>query len=114
MQAALRGAPGIAVGNVVGSNIANILLVLGFAALVKPLKVSERVVRLDVPLMIGARETDTEPTAHLQVDFHDVVRHVRLQRPEVIITMWPGPGTHGQHQMAARAATIAFHFSVPW
>ena len=38
----------------------------------------------------------------------DVVRHVRLQRPEVIVTMWPGPGTHGQHQMAARAATIAF------
>ncbi len=38
----------------------------------------------------------------------DVVRHVRLERPEVIVTMWPGPGTHGQHQMAARAATIAF------
>jgi LmbE family N-acetylglucosaminyl deacetylase len=38
----------------------------------------------------------------------DVVRHVRLQRPEVIVTMWPGPGTHGQHQMAARAATLAF------
>ncbi|GMR22843.1 MAG: sugar-binding protein [Acidobacteriota bacterium] len=38
----------------------------------------------------------------------DVVRYVRLQRPEVIITMWPGPGTHGQHQMAARAATIAY------
>jgi len=31
-----------------------------------------------------------------------------LQRPEVIVTMWPGPGTHGQHQMAARAATMAF------
>jgi LmbE family N-acetylglucosaminyl deacetylase len=38
----------------------------------------------------------------------DVVRHVRLERPEVLVTMWPGPGTHGQHQMAARAATIAF------
>ncbi len=38
----------------------------------------------------------------------DVLRHVRLERPEVIVTMWPGPGTHGQHQMAARAATIAF------
>ena len=38
----------------------------------------------------------------------DVVRRVRLERPEVILTMWPGPGTHGQHQMAARAATIAF------
>ncbi len=38
----------------------------------------------------------------------DVVRHVRLERPQVIVTMWPGPGTHGQHQMAARAATVAF------
>jgi LmbE family N-acetylglucosaminyl deacetylase len=38
----------------------------------------------------------------------DVVREVRLKRPEVIITMWPGPGTHGEHQMAARAATLAF------
>ncbi len=38
----------------------------------------------------------------------DVVRRVRLERPEVILTMWPGPGTHGQHQMAARAATIAY------
>ncbi|GGS36792.1 PIG-L family deacetylase [Deinococcus knuensis] len=39
----------------------------------------------------------------------DVVRLVRLRRPEVIVTMWPGPGTHGQHQMAARAATLAFN-----
>ena len=38
----------------------------------------------------------------------DVVRRVRLQRPEVILTMWPGPGTHGAHQMAARAATIVY------
>jgi LmbE family N-acetylglucosaminyl deacetylase len=38
----------------------------------------------------------------------DVVREVRLRRPEVIVTMWPGPGTHGQHQMAARAATLAY------
>jgi len=38
----------------------------------------------------------------------DVVRRVRLERPEVILTMWPGPGTHGEHQMAARAATIAY------
>jgi LmbE family N-acetylglucosaminyl deacetylase len=38
----------------------------------------------------------------------EVVRRVRLQRPEVIVTMWPGPGTHGQHQMAARAATLAY------
>lgn len=39
----------------------------------------------------------------------DVVRLVRLRRPEVMVTMWPGPGTHGQHQMAARAATLAYN-----
>jgi len=37
VQAALAGSPGIAVGNVVGSNIANILLILGFAALLRPI-----------------------------------------------------------------------------
>ncbi|MDP5103174.1 MAG: calcium/sodium antiporter [Erythrobacter sp.] len=40
VQAALGGAPGIAVGNVVGSNIANILLVLGVSALIMPLAVN--------------------------------------------------------------------------
>ena len=41
------------IGTVVGSNIANILLVLGFAALLLPLTVSRRCVRFDIPLMIG-------------------------------------------------------------
>jgi cation:H+ antiporter len=40
VEAAIVGSPGIAVGNVVGSNIANILLILGVAALICPLKVS--------------------------------------------------------------------------
>ncbi len=54
----LRGgdeAGSIAIGNVVGSNIANILLVLGSAAAVGgSLFVAQRIVRLDVPIMIGA------------------------------------------------------------
>ena len=37
VQAALAGSPGIAVGNVVGSNICNILLIIGLAALIHPL-----------------------------------------------------------------------------
>ena len=44
---------GIAVGNVVGSNIFNVLFILGITALIVPLTVSQRLVRLDVPLMIG-------------------------------------------------------------
>ena len=45
----------IAIGNVIGSNIANILLALGFAAAIGgSLMVAQRIVRLDVPIMIGA------------------------------------------------------------
>jgi cation:H+ antiporter len=54
IKAAGQGQPDLAIGNVVGSNIANILLILGVAALFAPLKVSSRLVRIDVPLMIGA------------------------------------------------------------
>lgn len=53
LAADLAKHPSLNVGNVVGSNIANILLILGFAALFSPLSVSRRLVRLDVPLMIG-------------------------------------------------------------
>jgi cation:H+ antiporter len=45
--------PDIAVGNVVGSNIANVLLVLGLAAAFAPLVVSHHLVRIGVPLMIA-------------------------------------------------------------
>jgi len=50
----LSGQVNIALGNVVGSNIFNILLILGISALVAPLAVSSRLVKLDVPLMIAA------------------------------------------------------------
>ncbi|NYJ35849.1 cation:H+ antiporter [Nocardiopsis aegyptia] len=52
-DAALSGYPGLAVGNVVGSNIANILLVLGASALFVPLAVNSQVVRADIPVMAG-------------------------------------------------------------
>ncbi|ENY72156.1 calcium/sodium antiporter [Aeromonas diversa] len=53
VQSALDGQAGIAVGNVVGSNIFNVLFILGISALIVPLAVSQQLVRLDVPLMIG-------------------------------------------------------------
>ena len=52
VDSALRGAPDLALGNVVGSNIANVLLILGLCALVAPLVVHRQLVWLDVPLMI--------------------------------------------------------------
>ncbi len=50
----LQGQADLSVGNVVGSNIANILLILGSAALIAPLVVSAQLIRLDVPIMIVA------------------------------------------------------------
>ncbi|MCG3170641.1 MAG: hypothetical protein CALGDGBN_02208 [Pseudomonadales bacterium] len=50
---ALQGSPDIALGNVVGSNIFNVLMILGLSALVSPLIVSRQLVRVDVPIMIG-------------------------------------------------------------
>lgn len=52
LDAVLSGAPDLAVGNVVGSNIANVLLILGVAAVVLPLSVRHRLVRLDLPIMV--------------------------------------------------------------
>lgn len=53
IQAALSGQADIALGNVIGSNIFNVLAILGLSALVAPLVVSRQLVRLDVPVMIG-------------------------------------------------------------
>ena len=53
VKSALAGQSDIAVGNVVGSNIFNVLFILGASALIAPLLVSSQLVRLDVPIMIG-------------------------------------------------------------
>ncbi len=54
LQAALAGSDELAVGNVVGSNIANVGLILGMAALIRPGPLSSKLVRQDVPIMIAA------------------------------------------------------------
>jgi len=54
VQAALDGSGDLAIGNVVGSNIGNVLFILGLTALIAPLVVSRQLIRLDVPIMIGA------------------------------------------------------------
>ncbi len=53
LQAAFAGASDVAVGNVVGSNIFNVLLILGLASVITPLVVSSQLIRFDVPLMIA-------------------------------------------------------------
>jgi len=53
LKAAYLGQGDISVGNVVGSNICNIGLILGFSALIIPIKVASQIVRIDTPIMIA-------------------------------------------------------------
>ncbi len=53
VDAALSGSAGIALGNVVGSNIVNVLLILGATAVLVPLAVSVQLVRLDIPVVVA-------------------------------------------------------------
>jgi cation:H+ antiporter len=53
VSSTFKGEADIAVGNVLGSNIFNVLFILGVSALISPLLVSKQLVRLDVPVMIS-------------------------------------------------------------
>jgi len=66
VQAALGHQGGIALGNVIGSNILNIALILGLSAFLNPLKVDSHLVKADVPLLAGA----TFMLVVLLEDFH--------------------------------------------
>ena len=54
ITSALNGQPNLTLGNVIGSNIFNVLFVLGISALIAPLVVAQQLVRWDVPIMVGA------------------------------------------------------------
>ncbi|MEX1028129.1 MAG: calcium/sodium antiporter [Candidatus Paceibacterota bacterium] len=52
VQSTLTGQSDVALGNVVGSNIFNVLFILGVSAMIVPLRVSQQLIRFDVPLMV--------------------------------------------------------------
>lgn len=54
LQGVLSGREDLALGNIIGSNIFNVLFILGASALAAPLLVSAQLVRLDVPIMLGS------------------------------------------------------------
>ena len=54
IQAALADQGDIAVGNVIGSNICNIALILGLCAVLRPIVTNTKLFKLDMPLMLGS------------------------------------------------------------
>ena len=53
LNAAFNGSSGLAIGNVIGSNIANVALVLGFTSILKPLNAEAYIISIDLPIMVG-------------------------------------------------------------
>ena len=54
LKAAMNGSADLVLGNIVGSNIANILLILGITAVIAPINITARIVRIDLPIVIAA------------------------------------------------------------
>jgi cation:H+ antiporter len=54
IDAVRQGSPGLAVGNIVGTNLVNILFILGLSALIRPIAFERRTLRFDLPAMTGA------------------------------------------------------------
>lgn len=54
VQSAVKGSPDLAMGNVVGSNICNLALVLGLTAVINPVRVQTNSIRIDWPMAMGA------------------------------------------------------------
>lgn len=54
MNAAHMGQTDVSIGNVIGSNIANIGLILGLSAIVHPINIDSKLIRTDIPIMIAA------------------------------------------------------------
>jgi len=53
LVASVKGSGDISVGNILGSNVINIALVLGLSALIRPIKISGRIARVEMPIMLG-------------------------------------------------------------
>ena len=53
LKAAMNDSADLVLGNIIGSNIANILLILGITGLITPLHIKQRIVRIDVPIVIA-------------------------------------------------------------
>ncbi len=85
---ALAGNADLAIGNVVGSNIANVLLILGIAALIRPLRVNEQVIRQEVPILIGASSLLLVLALDGRVDLREAVLLLFLAVGYTVFLVW--------------------------
>ncbi|WP_461636563.1 calcium/sodium antiporter [Labilibaculum euxinus] len=88
LGAALHGSPDIAVGNVIGSNIANIALVLGFTAILMPLPVRSNSIKFDWPFMMGASLLFYVFILNQKLEYYEGIVFVILLIVFMVWTVW--------------------------
>lgn len=112
VDAALRGVPDIAVGNIIGSNIANILLIVGVSALVWPIRISGATLRRDTGVMMAATLILIPIFAMGEVArLSGLVLFAGLVMYLAWAYLRPGPAQADSHADAPPASTLA---SVLW
>ncbi|MDM8160769.1 calcium/sodium antiporter [Labilibaculum sp. K2S] len=88
LDAALHGSPDIAIGNIIGSNIANIALVLGFTAILMPLPVRSNSIKFDWPFMMGASVLFYIFILNQQLEYYEGIIFVTLLIVFMVWTIW--------------------------
>ncbi|PKQ61404.1 sodium:calcium antiporter [Labilibaculum filiforme] len=88
LDAALHGSPDIAIGNVIGSNIANIALVLGFTAILMPLPVRSNSIKFDWPFMMGASLLFYIFILNQQLEYYEGIIFICLLVVFMVWTIW--------------------------
>ncbi len=112
LGAAWSGQGDLAVGNVIGSNIFNVLLILGLSALITPLVVAQQLIRLDVPILVGVSSLTWLLALDGCVSLLDGVLLVSMGGAYIAMTIWlgwrasgvrnrPAPQTHVAQPMPA-------------
>ena len=88
--AVLNGEPDLAVGNVVGSNIVNVLFILGVSALFAPLIIKRQLVRFDIPVMLLMSVLLLMLSLDSKVDFTDGLILISVLIAHTIISIFFG------------------------
>lgn len=113
IQSVFGGEDGLAIGNIVGSNIANVLLILGIAALILPLRAKSQLVRVDIPIMIGISVVMLVLALDGDISALEGLLLLLLFVGHVVLTIWVGRREERRSRAAARAGTDVGSDDIP-
>jgi cation:H+ antiporter len=107
LQSAWRGQADVALGNVVGSNIFNVLVILGLSAIIVPLAVAKQLIWVDVPLMILLTAGVWGMASDGQIGRGDGVLLTAGLFAYVAVALWQGRRQHARSAAAAATTLVA-------